>query len=130
VCSSDLYQVVDRATGAEMEGHFVVGWARRASDGLVGIARHDAEVGATHVLNYLAGAPDKRGAAVETIENTIRARGVQLVNKAELALLEKAEAKEAQANNLTYFKYSDDTSMLRAISREKNNAPAMAGAGD
>jgi len=125
-----MYQVVDPATGAEMEGHFVVGWARRASDGLVGIARHDAEVGATHVLNYLAGAPDKRGAAVETIENTIRARGVQLVNKAELALLEKAEAKEAQANNLTYFKYSDDTSMLRAISREKNNAPAMAGAGD
>ncbi|HET7186010.1 MAG TPA: FAD-dependent oxidoreductase [Terriglobales bacterium] len=125
-----LYQVADPVTGAEMDGHFVVGWARRASDGLVGIARHDAEVGATHVLQYLEGKQDKRGAAVETIESTLRARGIQLVNKAELALLGKAEEKEAQARNLTYFKYSDDTSMLRAITREKNstNTPAMAGA--
>jgi ferredoxin/flavodoxin---NADP+ reductase len=125
-----LYQVADPVTGAEMDGHFVVGWARRASDGLVGIARHDAEVGATHVLQYLEGKQDKRGAAVETIENTLRARGIQLVNKAELALLGKAEEKEAQGRNLAYFKYSDDTSMLRAITREKNstNKPAMAGA--
>jgi ferredoxin/flavodoxin---NADP+ reductase len=127
-----LYQVADPQTGAEMEGHFVVGWARRASDGLVGIARHDAEVGATHVLHYLQGKPDKGSATVEEIENTLRARGVQLVNKNDLALLGKAEEKEAQSRNLTYFKYSDDTSMLRAITREKNssNTPAMAGAGD
>jgi ferredoxin/flavodoxin---NADP+ reductase len=127
-----LYQVADPQTAAEMEGHFVVGWARRASDGLVGIARHDAEVGATHVLHYLQGKPDKGSATVEEIENTLRARGVQLVNKNDLALLGKAEEKEAQARNLTYFKYSDDTSMLRAITREKNssNTPAMAGAGD
>ncbi|MGI9102839.1 MAG: FAD-dependent oxidoreductase [Terriglobales bacterium] len=126
-----LYQVVDPQTGAEMTSLFVVGWARRASDGLVGIARHDAEVGATHVLNYLQSAPEKGAAAIETIENTLRARGIQVVNKKELELLGKAEEKEAQARNLTYFKYSDDTSMLRAITREKNsNQPAMAGAGD
>ena len=127
-----LYQVADPQTGAEMEGHFVVGWARRASDGLVGIARHDAEVGANHVLHYLQGKPDKEAASVEAIEKALRARGVQVVNKNELTLLAKAEEKEAQARNLTYFKYSDDTSMLRAITREKNssNTPAMAGAGD
>ena len=127
-----LYQVADPQTGAEMEGHFVVGWARRASDGLVGIARHDAEVGATHVLNYLASQPDKGAAAIETIESTLRARNIQVVNKTELALLGKAEEKEAQERGLTYFKYSDDTSMLRAITREKktNNTPAMAGADD
>jgi len=127
-----LYQVADPQTGVEMEGHFVVGWARRASDGLVGIARHDAEVGANHVLHYLQGKPEKEGASVEAIEKALRARGVQVVNKNELTLLAKAEEKEAQARNLTYFKYSDDTSMLRAITREKNssNTPAMAGAGD
>jgi ferredoxin/flavodoxin---NADP+ reductase len=127
-----LYQVVDPQTGGEMEGYFVVGWARRASDGLVGIARHDAEVGATHVLNYLQGKADKGAASVETIENTLRGRGVQVVNKAELALLGKAEEKEAQERGRSYFKYSDDTSMLRAITREKNSAksPALAGAGD
>jgi len=127
-----LYQVADPQTGVEMEGHFVVGWARRASDGLVGIASHDAEVGANHVLHYLQGKPEKEGASVEAIEKALRARGVQVVNKNELTLLAKAEEKEAQARNLTYFKYSDDTSMLRAITREKNssNTPAMAGAGD
>ena len=31
-------RMLDPQTGAEMAGHFVVGWARRASDGLVGIA--------------------------------------------------------------------------------------------
>ncbi len=82
--------------------------------------------------NYLQGKPEKGTAPVETIENTLRTRGVLPVNKAELALLAKAEEKEAQARNLTYFKYSDDTSMLRAITREKNStsALAMAGAGD
>jgi ferredoxin--NADP+ reductase len=123
-----LYQVVDPQTGTEMEGEFVVGWARRASDGLVGIARHDAEVGATHVLNYLQSKPDRRAAAVETIENTLRARGIQVVNKTELGLLGRAEEKEAQERGLSYFKYSDDTSMLRAITREKNSTHAMAGA--
>ncbi|MBZ5566898.1 MAG: FAD-dependent oxidoreductase [Acidobacteriia bacterium] len=125
-----LYQVVDPQTGAEMEAHFVVGWARRASDGLVGIARHDAEVGATHVLNYLASKPDKGAAAIETIESDLRARGILAVNKTELALLVKAEEKEALERGLAHFKYSDDTSMLRAITREKktNNTPALAGA--
>ena len=39
------YQVWDPATGAAMPGVFVVGWARRASDGVVGRARLDAETG-------------------------------------------------------------------------------------
>jgi ferredoxin--NADP+ reductase len=125
-----LYQVADPQTGAEMEGHFVVGWARRASDGLVGIARHDAEVGAGYVLNYLEGKADKQAAPVETIETTLRARGIQVVNKAELNLLIKAEEKEAQERGLPSYKYADDTTMLRAITREKNSTPAMAGAGD
>jgi ferredoxin/flavodoxin---NADP+ reductase len=116
---NSLYQVVDPQTGAEMTSVFVVGWARRASDGLVGIARHDAEVGATHVLNYLQGVPEKGAAPVETIESTLRAKGVQPVNKAELALLGKVEVREAQARNLTYFKHSDDATMLKVIAEEK-----------
>jgi ferredoxin--NADP+ reductase len=117
-----LYQVCDPQTGAEMEGVFVVGWARRASDGLVGIARHDAEVGATHVLNFLQGKTDTGAASVEKIENTLRAKGIAVVNKAELELLGKVEEREARARNLTYFKYSDDADMLKAIEAEKPEA--------
>ncbi len=117
-----LYQVCDPQTGAEMEGVFVVGWARRASDGLVGIARHDAEVGATHVLNFLQGRADTGAASVEKIENTLRAKGIAVVNKAELESLGKVEEREAKARNLTYFKYSDDADMLKAIASEKPEA--------
>jgi ferredoxin--NADP+ reductase len=117
---NSLYQVVDPQTGAEFPGTFVVGWARRASDGLVGIARHDAEVGAAHVLNYLQTQADTGAAPVETIERTLRGKGVQIVNKAELGLLGKVEEREAQVRGLTYFKYSADPDMLKAIAEEKN----------
>ncbi|MGH9571574.1 MAG: FAD-dependent oxidoreductase, partial [Candidatus Angelobacter sp.] len=49
------YELYDPHRGIVMEGMYAVGWARKASDGLVGIARHDAEVGALHVLKYLEG---------------------------------------------------------------------------
>ncbi|HEX7288466.1 MAG TPA: FAD-dependent oxidoreductase, partial [Candidatus Angelobacter sp.] len=39
--SHPAYDVFDPATGKTLPGMFAVGWARKASDGLVGIARHD-----------------------------------------------------------------------------------------
>jgi ferredoxin--NADP+ reductase len=125
---NSLYQVVDPQTGAEMRGMFVVGWARRASDGLVGIARHDAEVGATHVLNYLETLNPNGAVPVERIESTLRAKGIRPVNKVELNVLSKAEEREAQARGLTYFKYSDDETMLRVIEEEIRKGAAV-GAG-
>jgi len=113
-----LYQVVDPQTGAALTGMFVVGWARRASDGLVGIARHDAEVGATHVLNYLETLSPNGAVPVDRIESTLRSKGIRPVNKLELNVLSKAEEREAQARGLTYFKYSDDETMLRVIEDE------------
>src|SRR5260370_31767952 len=44
------YQVFDPAIGKIHPGVYVAGWARNPSEGLVGIARHDGEVGAAHVL--------------------------------------------------------------------------------
>ncbi len=52
------YELFDPQNGKVLEGMYAVGWARKASDGLVGIARHDAEVGAVHVLKYLETAPE------------------------------------------------------------------------
>src|SRR5262249_40310831 len=47
------FEVFNPARGAVCTGDFVVGWARKPSDGLVGIARHDGEVGAAHVVQFL-----------------------------------------------------------------------------
>ena len=48
------YQVLGSRRGTALPGVFVVGWARRASDGVVGRARLDAETGIKHVVAYLA----------------------------------------------------------------------------
>src|SRR3990172_8079292 len=47
------YQVWDPEKGQPLAGTFVVGWARRASDGVVGRAKLDAETGIKHVLAWL-----------------------------------------------------------------------------
>jgi ferredoxin--NADP+ reductase len=121
------YEVFDPATGKVLEGIYVVGWARKASEGLVGIARHDAEVGATHVLKFLEGVPEKPGVTVDEIQRRVERKGIRIVTKAELDYLARAEEKQAQRQGGTWFKFSDDEAMLRAIDEEKSNSSQKVG---
>ncbi len=119
-----VYQVYDPAAGTLLEGIYVAGWARRASDGLVGIARHDGEVGAAHVLEYLKTVPEKAALTPEQIQAKLQAKGLRVVSKSDLELLGRVETREAQQRGLNYFKYSDDESMLKAIEAEKRATKA------
>jgi ferredoxin/flavodoxin---NADP+ reductase len=122
------YEIYDDVGCCAMEGIYVVGWARKASEGLVGIARHDAEVGATHVLKYLEGVPEAESATPEEIKKSIESKGVRTVDKGDLELLAKAEEEQARAKGMTWFKFSDDEAMLAAIDEKKNSAePAVSG---
>jgi len=112
------YQVVDPQTGAELPGFFVVGWSRRASDGLVGIARHDAEVGATYAIDYAKQAADEFKVSADDIETALRVKGLRIVNKPQIEKLSKIEEIEAKSRGVAYFKFPDNDSMLRAIERE------------
>jgi ferredoxin--NADP+ reductase len=112
------YQVVDPQTGAELPGFFVVGWSRRASDGLVGIARHDAEVGATFAIDYAKQAADEFKVSADDIETALRVKGLRIVNKPQIEKLSKIEEIEAKSRGVAYFKFPDNDSMLRAIERE------------
>ena len=116
------FGVFDPEKNQPLAGVFVVGWARRASDGLVGIARHDGEVGAEKVLHYLSGEPDGAPVSAEAIQRRLEAKGMKVVTKEDINLLGKVEEREAQQRKLTWFKYSDDESMLNAIEKEKANA--------
>jgi ferredoxin--NADP+ reductase len=122
------YEVFDPATGKVMPGIFVAGWARKASEGLVGIARHDGETGAAHVLQYLTAlqAPP-RSASPDQIARFLKRKGVEAVSKADLLLLGAVEEREAKARGLTYFKYSDDEAMLAAIEQEKSKTAEPVG---
>ncbi len=89
------YELFDPQAGKVLEGMYAVGWARKASDGLVGIARHDAEVGAVHVLKFLETAPESQINATQ-IHDYLRSKELRIVSKADLECLARAEEKEAQ----------------------------------
>lgn len=124
------YRVFDPSCQTNCEGMFVVGWARKASEGLVGIARHDGEVGAACVTQYLSGIQAPDSASADEIAQSLKAKGIRFVSKAELSVLAKAEEREAQARGVGYFKYSDDDVMLSTIEQEQAaSAPAQGVAG-
>ena len=109
------YEVLDPKCGQIMQGIYVLGWARKASEGLVGIARHDGEVGAAEVIKFLATAPDGDGVPYPEIVQRLENKNLRPVTKPDLELLAKAEEREGQARGIQYFKFSDDEAMLAAI---------------
>lgn len=119
------YEVFDPVAGKIMDGVFVVGWARKASEGLVGIARHDGEVGAAQVLKYLESAPSKSSVSFNEILAQLERKNLRPVSKADLELLAKAEEREAKARGVQFFKFSDDEAMLAAIEELKTESAAV-----
>jgi ferredoxin--NADP+ reductase len=120
------YEVFDPLQKRVIEGTYVVGWARKASEGLVGVARYDAEQGAAHILKFLESAPERPSATIEEIRREFQSHGVESVSKEELAYLARAEDRQARERGLPSFKFGDDATMLATIEEER----AKAGAGD
>ena len=116
---SPAYEIFDPATGKTLQGMYAVGWARKASDGLVGIARHDGEVGAAHVLKYLEGAPDGKAISGEQIRRELERRNIRVVDKADIECLTRVEEKIAKERGRTWFKFDQDEDMLNAIEAER-----------
>ncbi len=122
------YEAWDPSTDCSLGGIYVVGWARRASTGLVGIARHDGEKGAERVLEYLQNLPDQNALSAEKILAVLQAKGVNPVTKADIEILGRIEEQQARARDLTSFKYSDDETMLEEIQKERealSGVPAL-----
>ncbi len=116
------YEVWDAETGTVMPGRYVTGWARKASTGLVGIARHDGEVCASKAIEFVKAAPESGTLSESEILNRLQAKGLRPVTKADLALLARVEQSVAQARQLESFKYSDNDAMLEAIAQERERS--------
>ncbi|MFB3814264.1 MAG: FAD-dependent oxidoreductase [Terriglobales bacterium] len=124
-----VFQVSDPQTKEPLKGFYVVGWARRASDGLVGIARNDGETGAAKVLEYLATQSDKGGNITpEKVQKLLEGKGIRVVTKADVELLGKAEAAEAAKLGLPSYKWGDDATMLKKIDEQKAQGRAAGAA--
>ena len=113
------FEVWDPDARRVIPGQYVAGWARHASTGLVGIARHDGEVCAGKVIEFVSHAPECGTLGEQEILARLEAKGLRPVTKADLKLLAYAEAREAQTRQLNSFKFADNDAMLKAIAEER-----------
>jgi ferredoxin--NADP+ reductase len=108
------YEAFDPQAGKLIEGIFVGGWARKASDGLVGYARKDGINASKAVWGYLqTKQPDN--SALDAITAKIIGLRKPAVSKADIQRLEAIEAEEAQKRGWEEFKFSTNEDMLRAM---------------
>ncbi|MDR3736909.1 MAG: FAD-dependent oxidoreductase [Acidobacteriaceae bacterium] len=113
------YQVWDPVSERVHPGRFVVGWARRASTGLAGIARHDGEVGADRALEYLKGAPDPGTLSADAIRARLAGKGLRIVDKEDLRLLARAEERRGRVDAPNSFHIVEEAAMFEAIDEER-----------
>jgi len=119
-----VYEIWDPSAEKPIESFYVAGWARRASTGLAGIARHDGENAAARIIQYLDTLPDKPLLCADEVQAILEGKGITVVNKDDLLLLDTAAEREAQRRNLPYFKYSSNPGMLNVIAEEKRTLAA------
>ena len=108
------YEAFDPQAGKPIEGVFVGGGSRKASEGLVGYARKDGTNASKAVWQYLQSKqPD--ASSLETI--TAKVKGLQkpAITKDDIRRLEAVEAEEAQKRGLEEFKFASNEEMLRAM---------------
>jgi len=113
------FEVWDSAASCVFPGRYVAGWARRASTGLVGIARHDGELGANQAIEFVKSAPNSDTLGEAEIRARLDAKGLHTVSKADLALLACAEEHEGQARLSGTYSFVDNDAMLKAIAEER-----------
>jgi len=113
------YEVFDPKSSRVLEGQYVVGWARKASEGLVGKARYDAEHGCDHVLKYLEGAARQSGPTPQEILRELTRQAAHLPTKEDILLLARAEEARAREANRPAFKFSTNEEMLAAIEQQR-----------
>jgi ferredoxin--NADP+ reductase len=117
------YQPYDPEAKKALDGVFVAGWSRNASVGLVGVAKQDAERGMKVVNEYLAGkqglSAGEMEAKIESLMSTLKNKGVSVVTKADVDLLESAEQEAAKARKTWDFKFTNDEKMLQVIKERR-----------
>ncbi len=117
-----LFQAFDESTGKVIDGVFLAGWARKASEGLVGVAKRDGDWCAEVVSRYLAGKPAGHHVKVvlDRLHQILKSRKSRPVDVKELRILEGAEkAHQGATDCIGEFKYVSNLEMIEQIDRRK-----------
>lgn len=115
-----LFQAYDESSGKILEGLFLAGWARKASEGLVGVAKRDGDWCAEVVTRYLeakaAGSPVS--AVLDKLQALLKERKSRPVDITGLRALQAAEkAHKDMTDCIGEFKYVTNQEMLSLIER-------------
>jgi ferredoxin--NADP+ reductase len=117
------FQAYDEAAGAVLPGVFLCGWARKASDGLVGVAKRDGEWCGEVVSRYLADkaplAADEIADKLQRLKTLLTSRQPDVVQVSDLAALSEMEHLEGQRREIEEFKFPTNEEMLAAIRQKK-----------
>jgi ferredoxin/flavodoxin---NADP+ reductase len=109
------YEVYNPDLCARCEDIFVSGWARSAGEGIVGLARKDAERGAKAVLGYLDSLDPFVEISVDAALERLPALDKTIVDLADLEKIWNAEQKIADERGLPAFKFHSQKALLRVI---------------
>ncbi len=111
------YEAFNPDTNQAIDRVFLAGWARKASTGLVGVARRDGEKAAEAVLQFLQTQRPMRDLdnVVDKFEQRLVETHERVVDKAHLAKLTAAEIAEAQKLGLEDFKFGTNDEMFTAM---------------
>jgi len=125
-----LFQAYDEAVGAVMAGIFLCGWARKASEGLVGVAKRDGEWCSEVVTRYLATreplSSEEASRKLRQLETLLKNRQPDLVRADDLVVLSEMEKQEGQRRDIEEFKFPTNEEMLAVIRKNKAGAKAPA----
>ncbi len=112
------YEAYNPGLCTHCEDIFISGWARLAAEGIVGLARKDAERGAKAVLRYLETlAPMDKEAVLTVIRNDPKPDKT-VVNLEGLERLWQAEQEIADQKGQPGYKFDTNEKMLSVIERK------------
>lgn len=94
---------------------FVSGWARQAGEGIVGLAKKDAERGAQAVLAYLKTLEPNDQSKAATALSCLPALTKPIIGLEDLEKIWLAEQKIAAEKGMAEFKFESQKAMLRVI---------------
>ncbi len=108
------YEVLDSKTNTSIPDVFIGGWARKASEGLVGYARKDGINASKAVWQYLQ-TLEPTTTNLDGVAAKLKSLNKPIVTKADIQKLEAVEAAEAQKRGLEDFKFGTNEEMLKAM---------------
>ncbi|MCG3777603.1 MAG: NADPH-ferredoxin reductase FprA [Nitrospira sp.] len=116
-----LFQAYDETTNQVIDGVFLAGWARKASEGLVGVAKRDGDWCAEVVSRYLATkVPANVTAVLDTLATLFKARKSDPVDVKGLHVLQSVEKqRQGETDCIGEFKYASTHEMLELVKKGK-----------